>query len=1104
MTSSFSGFLLRSRASKPVLRLRQSRIILLGSLVALAGCGSASRGVIQTAKTVTSVALSPSSANIAVGATQQFKATVTYSDGTTADVSTSAGWAVASSAVATVDGNGLVKGVAAGTTTVTAVLNGVTGSASVTVTAQAPTVKSITVAPANLSVTVGATQQYQASATFSDGSVKDVTASTTWTSSNPTVATINASGVATAIAAGSTTITAAAENLTATTTLTVTSTTPPGATLSSIAITPANPTIAVGATQQFTATGTYSDGTKANITATATWTSSSTAVATINAAGLATGVTAGSATITAAMNGVTATAALTISSTTPPPATLSSIAVTPPSGTVAPGATQQFTATASYSDGSTANVTSTATWVSANAKVATVNAGGLATGVAAGSTTITATLQGVSGTATLTVSTSTATLSSIAVTPANPSIAQGATQQFTATATYSDGTTGNVTSAATWSSSDSKVATINTAGLATGAGTGTATISATLNGVTGSTGITVTSKTVTSIAVTPSTASFSAGNTQQFKATATYADSTTGDVTSSVTWTSSDTSVVTINASGLAMGVASGSATITATLNSTSGTASVTVTTAGPASTTNIPTWHVNNSRTGLNSNETALTPSTVNASKFGKLWSYVVDGYVYGEPLVISNLTINGATHNVVFAATEADSVYAFDLDSSSQTPLWKTSLLQSGETPLPSGVIQPYAGVTSTPVIDTSTNTMYLVSVQKGSSGGTFRLNALDITTGNPKQAAVTITASVPGTATGGSTVTLTTGCMQRAALLLANGNVYIGVGGCPTGWLLAYNASTLAQVAVWNASPNQGGEGKYASAGGVWMGSGGPVADSSGNIYVTTGNGPWNGSTSLSDSVVKFDASLHVLDYFTPQDWAYLFCDDTDLAAGGLMMIPGTSQLVAGGKAGKIFVVNSDNLGHEQANDAGATQSLWFESDLSAPYSATCTDATGSHTTMINSYEIFGTSAWYNGSAYLGIIPTASSTPAPIRQFAWDGSKLTPGAYSSPNATTTSLGTTPFISSNGNSNGIVWMINQGVPLQKGTPTNATLYAYDATNFPNQLYNSNQSSGDTPGYGIKFTSPVVANGKVFISTAMDPVSATNPRGEIDVYGLK
>lgn len=1104
MTSIFRGLSLRSQAVDPLARAHQCRIVLLGCLIALAGCGSATRGVVQTAKTVNSIAVSPASATVAVGATQQFTATATYSDGTTADVSSTAGWAVTNTAMASLTGNGLIKGAAAGSTTVTAVLNGVTGSASLTVTANAPTISSIAIKPANLTVTVGATQQFQAVATYSDGTTGDVTSKSTWTSSSTSVVTINASAVATAVAAGSATITATDGAISATTTLTITSSTPPPATLLSIAVTPASPSIVVGATQQFTATGTYSDGTTANITSKVAWSSSSTAVATINASGLATGVTAGSANISAALSGVTGTAALTVSSTTPPPPTLSSISVTPANPSIAPGATQQFTATATYSNGTTANVTSTATWVSANTKVATVNAAGLATAVAAGSTSITATLNGVSGTAILTVSTPTATLSSIAVTPANPSIAQGATQQFTATATYSDGTTSNVTSTATWSSSDTKVATIAASGVATGAGAGTATISATLNGVTGSTTITVTAKTVSSIAVTPSTASFAAGSTQQFKATATYADGTTADVTSSATWTSSDTSVATINSSGLATGVASGSSTITAALNTVSGTASVTITTTNATAVT-IPTFHVDNNRSGLNAHETALTPSTVTATKFGKLWSYVVDGQVYGEPLIVSNLTINGAKHNVLFVATEADSVYAFDIDSNSQTPLWKTSLLQSGETPLTNAAIRPYEGVTSTPVIDTNTNTIYVVSQQTSSSGGTFRLSALDLATGAQKLAGPkTITASVPGTnpSGNGSTVTLTTGCLQRAALLEANGNIYIGIGGCPTGWLLAYSASTLAQVAVWNASPNLAGEGTYASAGGVWMSGGGPVADSSGNIYVATGNGPWNGSDAWGDSVIKFSPSLQVEDYFTPQGYDYMNCNDADLAAGGLLLIPGTSQLVAGGKTGKVYVVNSASMGHLQPNDAGATQTLWFEPDLIAPYTASCSDSSGTHTTMINSYQIYGTSAWYNGSVFLGIIPSASNVVAPVRQFAWNGSQLTPGAYSAPSVGLQDMGTTPFISSNGNSNGIIWMINQGVPLQNGgTPTNATLYAYDATNFPNQLYNSNQNTGDTPGYGIKFSSPVVANGKVFISTAHDP---TGSQGEIDVYGLK
>lgn len=526
--------------------------------------------------------------------------------------------------------------------------------------------------------------------------------------------------------------------------------------------------------------------------------------------------------------------------------------------------------------------------------------------------------------------------------------------------------------------------------------------------------------------------------------------------------------------------------------------------------TASVTTWHYDNNRTGLNPNETSLTPANVNSQSFGKLFSYLVDGYVYGEPLLVSNLTVDGAKHNVVYVATENDSVYAFDADNyGSGAPLWKTSLLQPGETPLTNAPIQPYQGVTSTPVIDPSTGTLYVVSQQSSSAGGTFRLNALDIATGAQKFGGpVTIHASVPGTNTqngigNGTTLTLTTACMSRAALLLANGNVYIGIGSCPTGWLLAYNASTLAQVAVWNASPNIPGEGQFASAGGVWMGSGGPVADSSGNIYITTGNGPWDGNTAFSDSVIKFSPTLQLEDYFTPQDYQYMDCNDADLGSGGLLLIPGTSELVVGGKTGRLYLVNSGNMGHEQPSDAGATQSLWFESDLYAPYNDSCTDSLGTHTAQINGAEIYGTSAYYNNYVFLGATTNGSLAPSPVRQFDYSGT-LTPGAYTTPSIQVNDRGTTPFISSNGDHDGIVWMIDQANPLQQGTPTNAVLRAYDADEFPNQIYNSSQNSADTPGYGIKFTSPIVANGKVYISTGYDPTTTANPQGEIDVYGLK
>jgi uncharacterized protein YjdB len=893
--------------------------------------------------------------------------------------------------------------------------------------------------------------------------------------------------------------------------------------VTALAVTPATPSIAVGATQQLTATASYSDGSTANVTTSVSWTSSAASVATVNSGGMVTAVAAGSATVTASLSGVNGNSAFTIAAAAP---TLSSIAVTPANPTVTTGATQQFTATATYSDGSTKNVTTTATWTSSATAVATIDAAGLATGVAQGSATITAALSGVSGTTTLTVPAPTApTLTSIAVTPANPGVAVGATQQFTATATYSDSSTKNVTSTVTWTSSNTSAATINASGLATGVAAGTSTITATLTGIAGSTTATVTAKTISSIAVTPANPSFATGATQQFTATATYTDSTTGNITSTATWTSSDTSVATINSSGLATAAATGTTTITATANTVSGHTTATITAA--VSGVNITTWHVDANRSGLNANETILTPSNVVPATFGKLFSLPIDGYAYAEPLLMSGVTINSAKHNVLYVATEHDSVYAFDADTAG-SPLWQVSLLQSGETPLTAAPIKPYEGVTSTPVIDPSTGTLYVVSAQIASgSAGFFRLHALDITTGAEKFGGpVTLNVSVSATnsASVGGIQTLDTSCIQRAALLLANGNVYIGFGGCHSGWLVAYNASSLAQVGVFNSSTALNGEGTYASAGGVWMGSGGPVADSSGNVYITTGNGPWNGTSAFADSVLKFpptptsgaNGTMQPSDYFTPSIYQYMDCNDSDLAAGGLILIPGTTTLIAGGKTGTMYLVNSGNLGHETSNDSGALQMQVWGAGLTngSTYPSSCTDSSGVNNANVTSYEIFGTSAYFNNYVYLGVTPTSSTAPGGVRQFEYSGT-LSPFADTTPAVQQGTRGTSPFISANGTNDGIVWMIDEGFPLQNtqsdpsnpGTtqpPTDATLRAFSAASYPNELWDSGQNSADTPGYGIKFTSPVVANGKVYISTGHDLTTVTNPQGEIDVYGVK
>ena len=511
----------------------------------------------------------------------------------------------------------------------------------------------------------------------------------------------------------------------------------------------------------------------------------------------------------------------------------------------------------------------------------------------------------------------------------------------------------------------------------------------------------------------------------------------------------------------------------------------------------------MNNARTGLNDQETLLTPANVSGGSFGKLFSYAVDGYVYAQPLYISNLSINGSSHNVVFVATEMATVYAFDADNFGDgSPLWKTSLLQSGESPQPGGNPQPFQGLTSTPVIDTGSNTMYLVSSQKSTGAPFFRLHAIDITTGKERAGSpVVIHASVPGTNSESvnGVINLTVACLQRASLLLSQGTLFIGFSACPTGWLLSYDAASLSQIAVLNMSPDVDGYGEFGGAGGVWLGGGGPAADDAGNVYVSTGNGPFDDGPEWGDSILKLDSHLHIIDHFTPSDWAFLQCRDLDVSAGGIMLVPGESQLVAGGKAGKMYLINTANLGQLQPNDAGALQTLFF-----SPGSATesCVDNHGNTVTgQAGTSSFYGTPAWFNGSFFVG------NDPGPVKAFTYNSSQITAAGATPQSIAAFSYGTTPFVSANGTDNGIVWVLDHGKPIQdphSSTPASATLRAYDATNISRLLYSSAQNAADTPGFGIKFTEPIVANGKVFMATAHDSLSTASPQGELDVYGLK
>jgi hypothetical protein len=527
-----------------------------------------------------------------------------------------------------------------------------------------------------------------------------------------------------------------------------------------------------------------------------------------------------------------------------------------------------------------------------------------------------------------------------------------------------------------------------------------------------------------------------------------------------------------------------------------------------------VTTYHNNLSRNGANTQEYALTPATVTTSTFGKLFSCTVDGAIYAQPLWVPNLTIAGAQYNVVFVATQHDSVYAFDADASVTpcTPLWHANLLDSshggssGETSVPSsgpgsyvgsgnGDIAPEVGVTGTPVIDLTTNTLYVVSKSMITSGPSFyqRLHAIDLATGNEKfSGPVTIAATFPGTGDGSSTTTfIAQEENQRPGLALVNGVVYISWASHEDttpfyGWVIGYSASNLSQVSVFNVDPNAG-------EGGIWMSGGAPAADSAGNIYLITANGIFDVTSSsppnndYGDSFLQLSASLTVEQYFTPSDQATDNNMDHDFGAGGatvLVDLPPngsnpTHLIVGGGKDGALYILNRDNMGGYGDSNA------WQELKLS--------------------HGIFATGAFWNGNFYIAVVrgnlQAFSLNPSTAKLTLLSGASS--AAFGFP-------GATPSVTSMpDNSNGIVWALDDSqycTPQSPGCGP-VVLHAYDAGNLANELWNSTQGSGNVTGYPVKFTVPTVANGKVYIGTrgnnTGDVDSSTSIPGELDVFGL-
>lgn len=490
----------------------------------------------------------------------------------------------------------------------------------------------------------------------------------------------------------------------------------------------------------------------------------------------------------------------------------------------------------------------------------------------------------------------------------------------------------------------------------------------------------------------------------------------------------------------------------------------------------NVTTYHNDNYRSGVNSQESRLTPTNVNVVSFGRRAVVPVQGAIFSQPLFLSAITTgDGKSHDLVIVATEHDQVYA--IDANTQAIVWHKDFLSTDGTvttlqvsDLPYGCdsIKPEVGITGTPVIDPTTSTIYLVVRTKETQNGTAlfyqRLHALDLLTGNDKLTPTEITS--PPDPNGQFGVAKFDPWLnnQRSALLLANGRVYVSwASHCDTGnyqgWVMSFDASTIQMVSAWTPSP-------AGTMGGIWMSGSGPASDNSGDVFMAVGNGlsdAMTGGANYGNSVVRLhnaNSQLAAVDYFIPFDWQTLFDEDLDLGSGGPAFFDDSENthqhlMVVADKDGKIYLLDRDNLGHWHQSDDGEIVQA-FQSD--GQYS-------------------FSTPAVWNNTIYFGFVARSLEAFAFNPQSAQMSSNPTSRgtmAFNYP-------GATPSVSSNGTSNGIVWAVS------------VALYAFDATDLSKELYDSEMSpERDRAGPSVTFCVPTVANGQVFVGT----------QNEMDIYG--
>jgi hypothetical protein len=495
-----------------------------------------------------------------------------------------------------------------------------------------------------------------------------------------------------------------------------------------------------------------------------------------------------------------------------------------------------------------------------------------------------------------------------------------------------------------------------------------------------------------------------------------------------------------------------------------------------------VTTYHYDISRDGLNAKEIILTPNNVSSTQFGKIGFDTVDGKVDAEPLYLANVVVGSQLHNVLYVATEHDSIYAFDADNGAQ--IWRTSIVGNGETTSDNhrcSQISPEIGITSTPVIDRkqgANGTIFTVGMSKDASGKYHqRLHALDVTTGAEISGSPTeITASFPGlgdNSKNGNVVFDPSQYAERAALLLVNGNIYTGWtshcdAGPYTGWVIAYSESTLQQTQVLNVTPN-GHEGS------IWMTGDGMAADNSGNIYFLDANGTFDttfdakGFPARGDygnAMVKLSTNgrLAVTDYFETFNTNDESSDDLDLGSGGELLLPdqtdangGVHHLIVGaGKDANIYLADRDNMGKFNPASDPMDSNIYQE------------------VTSALSGAVFATPAYFDGVLYYGAVgDTLKAFPLAKAKLATTPSSQSVTRFPYP-------GTNPGISANGIQNGIVWA------LESNLTSPAVLHAYDSTNLARELYNSDQAPNGRDKFdnGNKFICPMIVNGKVYVGT--------------------